>query len=606
MKYLSQLFLMLSVLFIQDLYSQSTVYVKTNQFGRGFLKMRGSECFVITPEHVIKNYNGPIILFGNGGVSSRAQLKKAYLGDLAILEFSGENNLNCNKWQLDKNYKTIIENISQAYLELRNDDGSASKITVNTIDIDVQNITIQPKEGSGETFSKGMSGSSLFVEYQGKKVFLGMLQSIADTKTGSVIRADVIDNLLGSFFNPIKKKKTSSVISEQVLTKEEQGFKFDLLGINKSGDRVIFTFDVTSLHKDKTLKLSYRDIFLHEDNGAEHKATKIIIGNKSSHIVEYNLIHNVAVPMKIIFTDIASSSQFATWFKLGFYSEEKQSHFEFRELYFGDESEDLSEVIEDKGNWSKEVLGFKYDLLNFEKNGTDVVFTFTVTSLDKDNEIKFSYRDILLYDNNGLETNASTITVGNKSYHSVDYNLIQGIHVPLIISFKDVASSATGVALLKIGFSDTQNKSNFQIRNLTFPLKKITNTENKVSTSIGKPTTTCSEIYFYRKKSMLECVETVYLYNQGVLLAKLQPGVRYKSIVCDDRFFKLSVRTNPNEIALSASKPIIEMGKKYYFKISCAMGVSTISEQEDAKGKKDITNNSKFIRKLATLSLPEY
>jgi hypothetical protein len=284
-------------------------------------------------------------------------------------------------------------------------------------------------------------------------------------------------------------------------------------------------------------------------------------------------------------------------------------------LYFGDESEDLSEVIKEKGNWSEEALGFKYELLSFEKIGTNAIFTFTITSIDKDKFVKMFNREIFLYDNQGLEFTASNITIGNKSNgYSVEYHLIQGIQVPLIISFKDVASSTTSVSLLKVGFSDAQNKSNFQIRNLTFPEKTTTtsmnklanNSVNNVNANVGNPSSTCSELYFYRKKGMLECEETVYLYNNGELMAKIKPGYRYKSIICDDRPFKFSVRTNPNEVALSASKPEIELGKNYYFKITCAVGVSTIGEQEPEKGEKDINNNGKFIRNIEILPLTEY
>jgi len=605
MKFSKQLFFVLSLLFIQNTYSQSTVYIQTNQFGRGYLKMRGSDCFVVTPEHLLKNYYGPINVYGEGSQRSRAELLKSYAGDLAILRFSEEHNQNCKKWQLDPNYSSVIENIFEGYIELRDKDGSSSKFAVNITGVDVQYITIRPKDFR-EKFYQGMSGSTLFVEYEGKKVFLGMLQSISDDETGSVIRADEIDKLLGSFFKPIKKQKLSNVITDKDLTKEVLDFRFELLDIEKSGSRVTFKFDVTSLKSDKVLQLNYRDIFLYDDEGLESTAKNIVLGSKSNRFVDYNLIQGISVPLKITFTEVTSSAQFATLFKVGFSDKETTSNFEFRELYFGDESEDLSEVIKEKGNWSKDALGFKYDLLSFEKIGTDAVFTFTITSIDKDKLIKFNYRDIFLYDNKGLETNAANIVVGNESNRYVDYNLIQGIQVPLIISFKDVASSATGVSLLKIGFSDNQNKSSIQIRNLTFQKKTTNNSVNKVNTSAGKPSTSCSELYFYRKKGMLECAETVYLYNHGELLAKIKPGTRYKSIVCDDRSFKLSVRTNPNEIAFSASKPTVEMGKKYYFKITCAVGVSTIGLQETKKGEKDISNNGKFMRKLAVLPLTEY
>ena len=597
MKNLSKLFLLLSVLFMQNAYCQSTVYVQTNQFGRGLLKTRGSECFVITPNHLLKNYNGPINVFGEGSERSRANLLKSYTGDLAILRFDGENNQNCKKWHLNEKYSSILENVFEGYLELRDKDGSASKFAVNITGIDVQYITIRPKDFR-EKFYQGMSGSTLFVEYQGGKVFLGMLQSISDDETGSVIRADEIDKILSSHFNPIKRKKRSSIISDKDLTKEALDFRFELLNVDKSGSRVTFNFDVTSLKNDKAIRLEDYEILLYDENGIVSKATNIVIGNRSSTIVEYTLVKGIPVPLKITFTDIPSSAQYATLFKVGFSDKETTGNFEFREIYFGDESEDLSEVIEEKGNWSKETLGFKYDLLYFDKTSTTVVFTFTITSVDRDKTILLKNYDIFLYDDKGLETRADIITIGNLSREIVEYNLVQGAKVPLIISFKNIASSATGVALLKVGFSDHQNVSNFQIRNLKFT--------KSASASAGKKSSSCSEIYFYRKKAFLECEETVYLYNHGELLLKLEAGTRYKSVVCDDRSFKFSVKTDPNLISYSTSKPDIELGKKYYMKISCTVGVATVALQEIEKGEKDLSNNGKFKRKLGILALPEY
>jgi len=582
---------------MQNAYCQSTVYVQTNQFGRGLLKTRGSECFVITPNHLLKNYNGPINVFGEGSERSRANLLKSYTGDLAILRFDGENNQNCKKWHLNEKYSSILENVFEGYLELRDKDGSASKFAVNITGIDVQYITIRPKDFR-EKFYQGMSGSTLFVEYQGGKVFLGMLQSISDDETGSVIRADEIDKILSSHFNPIKRKKRSSIISDKDLTKEALDFRFELLNVDKSGSRVTFNFDVTSLKNDKAIRLEDYEILLYDENGIVSKATNIVIGNRSSTIVEYTLVKGIPVPLKITFTDIPSSAQYATLFKVGFSDKETTGNFEFREIYFGDESEDLSEVIEEKGNWSKETLGFKYDLLYFDKTSTTVVFTFTITSVDRDKTILLKNYDIFLYDDKGLETRADIITIGNLSREIVEYNLVQGAKVPLIISFKNIASSATGVALLKVGFSDHQNVSNFQIRNLKFT--------KSASASAGKKSSSCSEIYFYRKKAFLECEETVYLYNHGELLLKLEAGTRYKSVVCDDRSFKFSVKTDPNLISYSTSKPDIELGKKYYMKISCTVGVATVALQEIEKGEKDLSNNGKFKRKLGILALPEY
>ncbi|MFD1293979.1 hypothetical protein ACFQ5N_09040 [Lutibacter holmesii] len=608
MKFFSQLFLWICILFFQNIFSQSTVYVQTNQFGRGFLKMRGSECFVVTPNHLLKNYNGPISIYGEGRQRARADLFKTYVGDLALLEFSEEHNQNCTKWQLNKNYNTIVNNIHKGYLELRNKDGSATKVSVKITDIDVQYITIEPEDVK-DKFYQGMSGSTLFVEYQGQKVFLGMLQSISSDGIGygEVIRADEMDKLLESFFNPITQQKKSNVITDKDLTKEVSDFRFELLDIEKSGNRVTFIMDVTSLNNDKELHLDNRNIFLYENNGLEYKPTNITLGNHSYWTVDYNLIKDTPVPLKITFNEIASTAKFATSFKVGFSSNKIASNFNFNDLYFGDESEDFSTVVKEKGHWSEETLDFKFDLLSVEKLNSDVVLTFTVTSLNLDKLIKINTRNIFLYDNNGFEFKSNNIIIANKSYWSVEYNLIKNIAVPLIISFKEIPATTSSISKLKIGFSDKQNQGSFAIENVPFMVKSSeNNTSNTSNTNETTNSSACSEIYFYRKNGFLECEETVYLYNHGELLAKLQPGTRYKSTVCDDRSFKFSVRTNPNEMALSSNRPQIELGTNYYFKISCAVGVSTITQQEPAKGKKEIGNNSKFKRKLQALPLTEY
>lgn len=609
MKYFRKFILLVSLILVQFIYSQSTVYVKTNQFGRGILKMRGSETYVITPEHLLKDYYGPITVHGKSSERARAELLKTYIGDLAVLRFPEAQNLNTTKWQLDKNYSSIIESIFEGFVELREEDGSASKVAVTITGVDVQYISIRPKDYR-EKFYQGMSGSSLFVDYQGEKVFLGMLQSIADDENGSVIRADEMDKILGSFFNPVKIKKQSKVITDKNLTREVDDFRFNLMNINKSADKVTFEFEVTSLKKDREIKLTNNDIFMYENNGLEYKVKTITIGNKSYHYVNYNLVEGTAVPMKLIFTGVSSSAEFASLLSVGFSTNNIKNSFEYKDLYFGDNKEDVGET----GKWSKEELSFKFELESFEKNGKEVVIAFTATSLNRDKPIFLRKNDIFLYDDMGSEYMPYNITVGNKSYYYVEYNLIQGIRVPLIISFKDVASSAKGISLLKVGFSDKKNKGVFQIRNLTFPDKtsSMGNTQTTVNTLDSKTAKTvsssnCSEIYFYRKMSMLEYDAPVYLYNHGELITKLEPGMRFKTTVCDpDRSYVFSVRTNPDEVALVNSKPVIEMGKKYYLKINCAAGISAIKLMDAQKGKKDVNNNSKFKRSLTDLTLNEY
>jgi hypothetical protein len=617
MRYLSKSILFITLFFIQFAYSQTTVYVKTNQFGRGILKTRGSETYVITPEHLLKNYYAPIQVHGKAGQRARAEKLKDYTGDLAVLRFSESQTLNAEKWELHKNYNTIIETISEAYVELREEDGSATKVAVSITGVDVQFISIKP-EDPNENFYQGMSGSSLFVNYQGQKVFLGMLQSIADDKNGSVFRADEMEKILGSFFNPVKAKKRSSVITDQNMTKEVDDFRFNLMNINKSADKVTFEFELTSLKEDQEIYIFLSNVYMYENSGLEYKINSIIIGNKKNDYrgIGYNLVKETAVPLKLVFTGVSSTAEFASLLSVNFSSNNTSKNFEYKDLYFGENTEDVSE----SGKWSKEELGFKFELQNIKKTGTEVVVTFTAESLDRDKHISMSDKYISMYDDRGSEYKPHNITIANKSINysgSVSHNLIQGIKVPIIMTFKDVSTAVKAVPLLKVDFYGVNNnKGVFQIRNLSFAEKAATTTKTQTQTlanNLAKTTnktvssSDCSEIYFYRKMSMLEYPSPVYLYNHGELIATLEPGMRFKTTVCDpNRSYVFSVRTNPDEIALVNSKPVVEMGKKYYLKINCNAGISAIKLMDDKKGEKDVNNNGKFKRGLTDIELSEY
>ena len=110
---------------------------------------------------------------------------------------------------------------------MRDKTGGLSTMAMTVTGIEDQFLYVQP-DNFREKISKGMSGSSLFAEYNGRKVFLGMLQSV-DGNTGEVLMADEIETTLSEFFNPRKKIRYNSENNVSLgIIRESAGFKFEL------------------------------------------------------------------------------------------------------------------------------------------------------------------------------------------------------------------------------------------------------------------------------------------------------------------------------------------------------------------------------------------
>ena len=140
--------------------AQTTVYIESGEFGRGILKSRSGECFVIAPNHLIKPY-GEISIIGENNVKSSGEFLQSFDPDLAIVRITGGGNQECAPWSIPRNYSTVVSKSTEGYLELLNGDGSISIMQVAFSGKTSSELIIEPNK-STQTFAKGMSGSSLY------------------------------------------------------------------------------------------------------------------------------------------------------------------------------------------------------------------------------------------------------------------------------------------------------------------------------------------------------------------------------------------------------------------------------------------------------------
>lgn len=577
--------------------SQETVFAEVVglESGRGILKTRGSECFVIIPHHLIKDHFGTVSIYGEGSVLAESEFVKSYTSDLAILRLPSDAIMACTDWKLDREYNKVIDVVTKCRLEMRDKTGGVSTMAVNITGIDDQFIYVQP-ENFREKIVKGMSGSSLFTEYNGRKVYLGMLQQV-DMNTGEVLMADEMENTLNEFFNPVKRISYNGSNEEASIgiVRESGEIRFELRDIERNGSNVTLKFDISSLDQDKQIYASYRDISLFDEKGLEYKPNRIQIGNQSDWNVRYNLVHGITVPMEVSFNSISSSATDISLLTYKFKSKGSDRVFQMRDIELPGGTSVGSQYDGNDVEGITKVSGFKFELKYISQSGQSVLCKFLVTSEERDKNLGMYYRDIFLYDDSGFIYNPKRITIGNKSDYNVQYNMIHGISIPVDLQFEGVNSSAEQIALLKVGFKANNVESEFQLRNL--PMEGFAGTSDESNTN-GKSNGACSEIYFYRMKGFLQCDEKVEVLNHGNKILALDQGTRYKTVVCDNRELDLKASIGQEELGFSSNKPNIELGTNYYFKIGCSIGVSKITLQDEQTGKAELNKKGKYKRDI--------
>ena len=589
-----------SILVTCQCFCQETVFAEVIglESGRGVLKTRGSECFVIIPHHLIKDHFGTVSVYGEGSVLAEAEFVKSYTSDLAILRLPGNANMACTDWKLDREFSKVMDVVTKCRLEMRDKTGGVSTMVMTITGIDDQFIYVKP-DNFREKIVKGMSGSSLFTEYKGRKVYLGMLQQV-DANTGEVLMADEIDNTLNEFFNPVKRINYNGSKDEASIgiLRESGGIRFELRDIERSGSNATLKFDVTSLEEDKEIHVSYGKISLFDEKGLENRPKQILIGNQASYSVNYNLIHGVTVPMEISFNSLSSSATDISLLSVEFQEKRNKRVFQMRDIELPGGTSFGSQYDGEAVDGVTRISGFKFELKHISQSGQDVTCKFIVTSEDRDKEIFMGYGKIFLYDDKGFEYHPKSITIGNKSQYNISYNMIHGIEIPVDFKFEGVNSSAKSISLLKVGIRVDGVDSEFQMRNL--PMAGFTSaSESEGGSSNGG----CSELYFYRMKGFMQCEDAVDIFNHDKKIVSLEAGTRYKTVVCDNREFDLKAEARDGELGFAQNKPEIKLGTNYYFKIGCSLSVSKITQQPEDVGKEELDKRGKYKRSLQEFQL---
>jgi hypothetical protein len=207
-QYVYLLFLFISHFFAYSACA-SDVYLKidNNEVGQGVLRQRGNECLVIVPAHVVEN-SFKIDATLSDRKKYSAELLELFPGDLGLLRLTNDDPSICRhvSWSSQANVDALLETEKRGELRTMMADGSIRITDVDIVSYDkYRNINVRPKNKE-DAFSKGESGSPLYIDGQ----FSGVLLTV-NNDIGNVIRQDAITNTLALFFrDTLQKSKQNS------------------------------------------------------------------------------------------------------------------------------------------------------------------------------------------------------------------------------------------------------------------------------------------------------------------------------------------------------------------------------------------------------------
>jgi hypothetical protein len=422
-------------------FAQNTVHLSIIEEGRGVLRSRGNECFVITPKHVIEGAElRTITITGENQKSSTGKFIKSYPGDIAIIKIENGAAQECSEWDIRKSFSTLLQNTFEGYLETRNDDGSFDHEPMYLKKKTDQGITIQAKDNAFE-FSKGMSGSSLFSNINGVKTYLGMLLSTDNSKLGNVFQADDMDRIVSEFFTESQSITNLSKIeqsnkSTSTKSYEEEGFKYELIKSVKNGDNIKLSFLITSLVKDDINYLRRQGTKIYNQQGTQIEASSIKLANQNDINYggwNFTFPKGVPIPYEVNFTGCEDFEQITLLELIA--KDSKLYKFKNIELE-GASRSTTSKVLTPIKSFEEE--GFRYELIKSVKNGDNIKLSFQITSLLKDDINYLRRQGTKIYNQQGIQIESSSIKLANQNdinYGGWNFTFPKGVPIPYEVNF---------------------------------------------------------------------------------------------------------------------------------------------------------------------------
>ncbi len=193
-----------SLLAGQSAVAGDRVFVRGSEEGRGVLRERNGECFVITPEHVVDS-SARIRVIDEKRHEVSARFEASYAPDLTVLRLAA-GPVSCSfLWDKGRGLSARLAKATVAVVLAQGATGATERFYMRVVSHSDRTVTIRPQSGD-DRLRQGLSGS--MVEIAGRPA--GMLMQVdAETGEGLVFRQDYVTSVMAPFFAVKAGKKVA-------------------------------------------------------------------------------------------------------------------------------------------------------------------------------------------------------------------------------------------------------------------------------------------------------------------------------------------------------------------------------------------------------------
>ncbi len=176
------------------------------RIGHGLLRMRGEECFVVAPAHVV-NPDLEVRIVGMNAVEALGRFQRGIADQIAVVKVEKNAEqlcMNAQPWPPEDSVTAVLQAVQEGSLETLSEDGSRTLTGVEVVTVGDPYLRVRPRRSS-ERLTQGMSGSALILE----TIMAGILDSVTvrDVPIGLAIRLDHVERMLEPYF-PAREQVT--------------------------------------------------------------------------------------------------------------------------------------------------------------------------------------------------------------------------------------------------------------------------------------------------------------------------------------------------------------------------------------------------------------
>ena len=181
------------------------VFVHASSDGRGLLRARGTQCFAITPRHVVGPDASEISLIARD--ARRAKVGQVqYLSDFAVVEVFGLGEDACAEWPVTDGRSKLIASAIDATIVGLTEAGNVELVRVNITDKASLSFGVKPQD-SADKITQGFSGSAVQID----GAVAGILMEVKDGR-GVVRRIDSVEKIMEDFFAEVVPSTSTCTI----------------------------------------------------------------------------------------------------------------------------------------------------------------------------------------------------------------------------------------------------------------------------------------------------------------------------------------------------------------------------------------------------------